>query len=64
MRMYEPLRRPDKNRKSMRTHPQAPFIELDVGYSLPDSLIMPLIRGPRTLTPPASSRRRSSRTRG
>jgi hypothetical protein len=49
VRMYQPSRRADKNRKYMRTQPQTHFTERDVEYSYPDGLIMPLVWGLRAL---------------
>lgn len=49
VRMYDPTRRSDKNRKYMRTQPQTHFTEQDVEYSYPDALIMPLVWGLRAL---------------
>jgi len=49
VRMYDPGKRSDKNRKYMRSQPQTHFTEQDVEYSYPDGLIMPLVWGLRAL---------------
>lgn len=49
VRMYDPSKRADKNRKYMRTQPLTHFTEQDVEYSYPDGLIMPLVWGLRAL---------------
>ena len=49
VRMYDPTKRSDKNRKYMRSQPQTHFTEQDVEYSYPDGLIMPLVWGLRAL---------------
>ncbi len=49
VRMYDPTRKSDKNRKYMRSQPQTHFTEQDVEYSYPDGLIMPLVWGLRAL---------------
>ncbi|MBX6745288.1 MAG: hypothetical protein IRY87_24910 [Acetobacteraceae bacterium] len=49
VRMFDPAKKADKNRKYMRTQPQTHFTEQDVEYSYPDGLIMPLVWGLRAL---------------
>jgi hypothetical protein len=49
VRMYDPGKRSDKNRKYMRSQPQTHFTEQDVEYSYPDGLITPLVWGLRAL---------------
>ncbi|GIX11555.1 hypothetical protein [Elioraea sp.] len=49
VRMYDPSKRTDKNRKYMRTQPSTHFTEQDVEYSYPDALIMPLVWALRVL---------------
>jgi hypothetical protein len=49
VRMYDPTKKADKNRKYMRSQPQTHFTEQDVDYSYPDGLIMPLVWGLRAL---------------
>lgn len=49
VRMYDPAKKADKNRKYMRAQPQTHFTEQDVEYSYPDALIMPLVWGLRAL---------------
>ncbi len=49
VRMYDPTKRTDKNRKYMRTQPETHFTEQPVDYSYPDGLIMPLVWGLRAL---------------
>lgn len=49
VRMYDPTKKADKNRKYMRTQPETHFTEQEVDYSYPDGLIMPLVWGLRAL---------------
>ncbi len=49
VRKYDAAKRKDKNRKYMRTQPQAHFTEENVEYSYPDGLIMPLVWGLKAL---------------
>lgn len=49
VRMYDPTKRKDKNRKYLRTQPQTHFTEETVEYSYPDGLIMPLVWGLKAL---------------
>jgi hypothetical protein len=49
VRMYDPTKKADKNRKYMRTRPETYFTEQEVDYSYPDGLIMPLVWGLRAL---------------
>lgn len=49
VRMYDPTRKLDRNKKYLRTQPQTHFTERDVEYSYPDALIMPLVWGLREL---------------
>lgn len=49
VRMYDPTKKTDKNRKYMRSQPLTHFTEQEVEYNYPDGLIMPLVWGLRAL---------------
>lgn len=49
VRMYDPSKRTDRNRKYMRTQPSTHFTEQDVEYSYPDALTLPLVWALRVL---------------
>jgi hypothetical protein len=49
VRMYDPSKKVDKNKKYTRTQPLTHFTEQEVDYSYPDALIMPLVWGLRAL---------------
>lgn len=49
VRMWDPARKADKNRKWMRSAPRSHFTEQSVSYDYPDGLIMPLVWGLRAL---------------
>jgi hypothetical protein len=49
VRFFEPVKKPDKNHKYLRSQPETHFTERPVKYSYPDGLIMPLVWGLRAL---------------
>lgn len=49
VRIYEAVKKGDKNPKYMRTQPETHFTETPVKYSYPDGFIMPLVYGLQSL---------------